>query len=56
MCIRHRVSAFTARLRDRHGFLIGPGETADALRALGAVSGGRRRGRPGQSGAALLRI
>ncbi|GAA0510624.1 VWA domain-containing protein [Deinococcus depolymerans] len=32
-----QVSAFTARLRDRHGFLIGPGETADALRALGAV-------------------
>ncbi|WP_240501033.1 VWA domain-containing protein [Deinococcus sp. LM3] len=38
-----QVSAFTARLRDRHGFLIGPGETADALRALGAVDVLERR-------------
>ncbi|MFC3917753.1 VWA domain-containing protein [Deinococcus metalli] len=32
-----RVSAFVARLRGVHGFLLGPGEAADALRALGAV-------------------
>ena len=38
-----QVSAFTARLRDRHDFLIGPGETADALRALGAVDVLERR-------------
>ncbi|WP_216320170.1 vWA domain-containing protein [Deinococcus aestuarii] len=32
-----RVVAFAARLRAAHGFLIGPGEVTDALRALGAV-------------------
>ena len=32
-----RVTAFAARLRTRHGFLVGPGEAADALRAAGAV-------------------
>ncbi|GGM09932.1 vWA domain-containing protein [Deinococcus aerophilus] len=32
-----RITAFAARLRTRHGFLIGPGEAADALRAAGAV-------------------
>ncbi|THF85057.1 VWA domain-containing protein [Deinococcus sp. KSM4-11] len=32
-----RVTAFVARLRTRHGFLLGPGEAADALRTLGVV-------------------
>lgn len=32
-----RVTAFVARLRVKHGFLVGPGEAQDALRALGAV-------------------
>lgn len=33
-----RVTAFVARLRVRHAFLVGPGEAQDALRALGAVN------------------
>ncbi|PNY80907.1 vWA domain-containing protein [Deinococcus koreensis] len=33
-----RVTAFVARLRVRHGFLVGPGEAADALRAAGVVN------------------
>ncbi|WP_034385732.1 VWA domain-containing protein [Deinococcus sp. YIM 77859] len=33
-----QVSAFAGRLRDEHGFLIGPGEVADALRAVAAVN------------------
>lgn len=33
-----RLPAFAARLRVLHGFLVGPGEVTDALRALGAVN------------------
>ncbi|GGM52431.1 hypothetical protein GCM10008956_30650 [Deinococcus arenae] len=32
-----QVTAFAGRLRQRHGFLIGPGEVRDALRALDLV-------------------
>lgn len=38
-----RVTAFVTRLRVRHGFLLGPGEAGDALRALGAVNVLRKR-------------
>ncbi len=37
------VLRLAARLRTRHGFLIGPGEVGDALRALGVVDLGRVR-------------
>ncbi len=32
-----QITAFVARLRTRHGFLVGPGEASDALRAAGVV-------------------
>lgn len=38
-----RVAALCAHLRSAHGFRLGPGETAAALAALGAVDLGRRR-------------
>ncbi|MDL2345753.1 hypothetical protein QOL99_16595, partial [Deinococcus sp. MIMF12] len=38
-----RVAALCAHLRWAHGFRLGPGETAAALAALGAVNLGRRR-------------
>ncbi|WP_034415521.1 vWA domain-containing protein [Deinococcus marmoris] len=32
-----QITAFVTRLRVRHGFLVGPGEASDALRAAGVV-------------------
>lgn len=38
-----KVTAFVAQLRTQHGFLVGPGEASDALRAMRAVDVLNRR-------------